>query len=91
MARRLKQDISIGQNLQKLRIAAGLTQEAVVAKLTLMQVPISREILSQMEAGRYSIRISVLLALSEVYDVEIEEFFTGVSWRDLPSDSSKEN
>lgn len=91
MARRLKQDISMGQNLQKLRIASGLTQEAVVAKLTLMQVPISREILSQMEAGRYSVRISVLLALAEIYDVEVEDFFCGLSWKDLPPDNPEED
>ena len=59
--------------------------------LTTMDVPISREILSQMEAGHYSIRISVLLALKEIYDVELEAFFSGLSWRDLPSDSKKAN
>lgn len=83
MARRLKQDISIGPNLRALRKKAGLSQEAVVGKLTLMGITtVSREILSQMESGRYSIRISVLLALKELYGADIGAFFQGVTWRD---------
>lgn len=87
MSTRLKQDISIGPNLQRLRTEAGLSQEAVIAKLALMGVTwISREILSQMELGKYSIRISILLALKEVYAASLDDFFQGLSWRDVPMD-----
>lgn len=87
MSTRLKQDISIGPNLQRLRTEAGLSQEAVIAKLVLMGVTwISREILSQMELGKYSIRISILLALKEVYAASLDDFFQGLSWRDVPMD-----
>lgn len=87
MARRLKQDISMGANLRALRLKSELSQEAVVKRLNLMGVPqISREILSQMESGRYSIRISILLALKEIYNASFDDFFQGLSWKDLPPD-----
>jgi len=75
MARKLKQDISIGSNLRKYRQASGLSQEAVAAKLQLQSLDISREIISQMELGTYNIRVSILLALAEIYDIPIQNFF----------------
>jgi transcriptional regulator with XRE-family HTH domain len=79
MARRLRQDISIGKNLRALRKRNELTQDQVVAKLQVQDIPISREILSQMERGRYSIRISVLLALKDLYKASsFDEFFSNL-------------
>ncbi|MCQ4844418.1 hypothetical protein NE546_12810 [Neglectibacter timonensis] len=41
-----------------------------------MGLSTSREIISQMELGRYSIRISVLLAFKQIYHVStFDEFF----------------
>lgn len=95
MARKLKQDISIGQNLQKLRKQAGLSQDAVAAKLLTMGLNASREIISQMELGKYNIRISVLLGLKEIYKANFDDFFTGLSWEDyvksLPFDIDEYN
>lgn len=79
MSTKLKQDISIGENLRELRRKAKLSQEQVAAQLQVMGIPMSREILSQMELGKYSIRISVLLALKEIYKVSsFDDFFTGL-------------
>ena len=75
MSTKLKQDKSIGMNLKKLRKKAGLSQEQASAQLQLRGLSVSREMLSQMELGKYSIRISVLLALKEIYHAEIQEFF----------------
>lgn len=76
MSTKLKQDISIGNNLRMLRQRAGLSQEEAAAKLQVMELPVSREIISQMELGKYSIRISVLLGMKEIYKVpSMEEFF----------------
>lgn len=75
----IKQDISIGENLRRLRKDNGLSQEAVAAKLQVMGLPISREIISQMELGRYSIRVSVLLALKELYKADFDDFFQNLS------------
>lgn len=75
MSGKLKQDVSIGDNLRRLRKAANLSQE-VAAKLELMGHSISREIISQMELGRYSIRLGVLMALKQIYHVSTyDEFF----------------
>lgn len=80
MSTKLKQDISIGDNLRTLRKRAGLSQESAAAKLQVMELPVSREIISQMELGKYSIRISVLLAMKEIYKVKsMDEFFEKLS------------
>ena len=79
MSKKLKQDVSIGTNLRRLRRQSGLSQEKVAAKLQLMGFDISREIISQMELGNYSIRISVLRALKDIYQVDsFDEFFKGL-------------
>jgi len=78
MAKKLKQDVSIGVNLKKYRRGTKLSQEKVAAKLQLQGLDISREIMSQMELGIYSIRISVLLALSDLYDTPIQDFFADI-------------
>jgi len=70
----------MGSNLQRLRQSVGLSQEKVAVQLQLMGINISREILSQMEQGRYSVRISVLLALKKIYKVDsFDEFFKDLS------------
>ncbi len=79
MSTKIKQDISIGNNLKLLRATSKLSQEQVTARLQTMGIPISREILSQMESSRYSIRVSVLLALKEIYNAEYADFFNGLS------------
>jgi len=80
MSNGLKQDISIGKNLQFLRKHAGLTQAQVSAKLELMGLPITPEIFAKIEQGRYSVKISVLLALKQIYHVDtFDAFFEGLS------------
>ena len=75
MENKLKQDIPIGQNLKKYRLATGLSQEKVAARLQVQGLDVHQRVISEMELGRYSIRISVLLALAELYDVPIQDFF----------------
>ena len=76
MAEKIKQDNSIGANLKRLRKNAKLSQQNVSIKLDLMGLDISRSIISQMEIGKYSIRVSVLRALKEIYKVDsYDEFF----------------
>ena len=55
MSEKIKQDISIGKNLHRLRKQAGLSQEQVAVK-----------------------RVSVLIALKQIYGVSYEEFFQGL-------------
>lgn len=78
MESKLKQDISIGDNLRRLRLRAGLSQEKAAALLQVRGLSVSREIISQMETGKYSIRISILMAMKDIYQASIEEFFEGL-------------
>lgn len=79
MSKKLKQDISIGANLRRLRKQSGLSQEKAAAKLQLVGIDISREIISQMELGNYSIKVSVLQALKDIYQVDsFDEFFRDI-------------
>lgn len=81
MAQKLKQinDISIGDNLRKLRNAANLTQKQVVAQLQLRNLPTSRSVYSQIEAGTYNIRISELIALAEIFHTDFNTIFNGLT------------
>ena len=81
MAQKLKQinDISIGDNLRKLRNAANLTQEQVVAQLQLRNLPTSRSVYSQIEAGTYNIRISELIALAEILHTDFNTILNGLT------------
>lgn len=81
MAQKLKQinDISIGDNLRKLRNAANLTQEQVVAQLQLRNLPTSRSVYSQIEAGTYNIRISELIALAEIFHTDFNTIFNSLT------------
>lgn len=75
MAQKLKQDIHIGNNIRKLRKQAHLTQEQVTAYLQLQGIEISRSSYSQIECGTYNIRISELVALANLFQVDYNAFF----------------
>jgi transcriptional regulator with XRE-family HTH domain len=77
----INQDISIGSNLKALRLRNKLSQEAVAARLQVMGFTMSREIISQIELGRHNIRVSVLLALKELYHATFDEIFADLSFR----------
>ena len=79
MAQKLKQDIHIGGNIRKLRKQANLTQEQVTAHLQLQGIEISRSSYSQIECGTYNIRISELIALADLFQVDYNTFFENLS------------
>lgn len=82
MSQKLKQidDISLGNNLRNLRKASNLTQEQVVAQLQLRNLPTSRSIYSQIENGTYNIRISELIALTEIFHTDFNTIFNGLTY-----------
>lgn len=79
MSQKIKQDISLGNNIRKLRKQAHLTQEQVVARLQLHGIAASRSSYSQIECGTYNIRVSELIALAELFCVDYNEFFKDLS------------
>ena len=76
MEQKLRQikDVSIGNNLRNLRTAANLTQEQVGNLST------TRSIYSQIEAGTYNIKISELIALTEIFHTDFNTIFNGLSY-----------
>ena len=79
MSSGLKQDISIGQNLKALRKKAGLSQREASAQLEVLGIPITEDILAKIEQGKYSVRISALLAFKRIYKVSsFDIFFEGL-------------
>lgn len=75
MVQKIKQDISLGDNIRKLRKQSHLTQEQVTAWLQLRGIEISRSSYSQIECGTYNIRVSELVALAELFGVDYNAFF----------------
>lgn len=78
---RIRQDgkkYNLGVNIRRFRKENHLTQEQTVAKMQLLGVDISRGTYSQIECGIVNIRVEDLLALSEVFHVEIGQFFEGL-------------
>lgn len=79
MFQKIKQDISLGNNIRNLRKQSHLTQEQVVARLQLKGLEISRSSYSQIECGTYNIRVSELIALAELFQVDFNAFFQNIS------------
>lgn len=78
MAQKIKQDISLGSNIRSLRKQSHLTQGQVVARLQLQGIEISRSSYSQIECGTYNIRVSELVALAELFQVDFNAFFNNL-------------
>lgn len=79
MSQKIKADVTLGRNLRRIRKANNLTQEQVVAKMQLLGLDISRSIYSQIECGTYNIKVTELVALKQIYDVEFNDFFSNIS------------
>lgn len=78
MTQKIKQDLQIGNNIRNLRKKSGLTQEQVVARLQLQGIEISRSSYSQIECGTYNIRVSELIALADLFQVDFNAFFVNL-------------
>lgn len=72
---KLRPDRDIGSNIQKARKEKGYTQDATIAKLQLMGVDVSRSTYAKIETNRINIRVSELIALAEIFDVDFNYFF----------------
>jgi len=69
---------AFGNNLQKIRLAKGLTQEQTVARLQVLGSPLSRSTYSLIELGRGNIYASDLVGLRQIFNVEYSEFFQDI-------------
>lgn len=78
MDQKLKQDISIGATIRELRLERHMTQEQVATKLQLLNLDITRSVYSQIENGTYNIRISILVGLAQIFQVDYNRFFRDI-------------
>lgn len=69
----------LGAVLREFRIAAHMTQPKVVEQLQLRGCPTTRSSYSQIEIGKYNIRVSELVALKDILGVSYDELFKFVS------------
>ncbi len=76
---KLRPDMDIGHNIQRLRKNAGLTQDQTVAKLQLMGLEISKSTYAKLETNRMNIRVSELAALRKIFNAQFNDFFEGLS------------
>lgn len=76
---KIRPDMDIGHNIQRLRKKAGLTQDQTVAKLQLMGLEISKSTYAKLETNRMNIRVSELVALSQIFDAQFNDFFESLS------------
>lgn len=75
---KIRPDMDIGNNIQKLRRKSGLTQDATIAKMNLIGISISKSTYAKLETNRMNIRISELVALKIIFDAEFNDFFDGL-------------
>lgn len=65
-------------NLLRLRKASGLSQYELVAEMQLLGSTISRSTYAKIERGERNIKVTDLVALQNIYNVDFAEFFTGI-------------
>ncbi len=78
MEQKLRRDMKMGDNLRRLRLDHGYSQEKLCAELQRHGCDIGRSAYSQYEGGELNIKISVIVALKKIYDCSYDEFFAGL-------------
>lgn len=68
--------MDMGNNLRRIRLENGFTQDRLVARLNLMGINnITRAIYSRYETGELNVPVSVLVALHYIYNCTYDKFF----------------
>lgn len=72
---KLRPDMNIGGNIQKIRYSRKLTQDQVIAKMNLMGIQISKSTYAKLETNRMNIKVSELVTMKEIFECEFNDFF----------------
>ena len=64
---KLRVDMNMGANLRRLRLEHRYTQDPLVAKLHLLEVPVTRAVYSRYETGERNIPVRTFVALHILY------------------------
>ena len=75
MEQKIRRDRSMGDNLRRLRIDTGISQEKLCAELQRRGCDIGRTTYAKYEAGELNIRASVIIELKKYYKCTYDEFF----------------
>ena len=78
MEQKIRRDRNMGDNLRRLRLKSGLSQEKLCAELQRRGCDIGRTTYAKYEAGQLNIRASVLIELTKIYHCGYDEFFAGL-------------
>ena len=78
MRNMILQNVSLSTNLKRLRADSGLSQSKVVAQMNLLGSPLDRPAYAKIELGKRNIKVTDLVALQQVYNVDFAEFFKGI-------------
>lgn len=77
MSERVNQHLNpiVGRNVRRLRKEKGLKAVEVIAKLQLKNINVTTGIFSKVENGRNNPTVDMLIALTEIYNCDFNEFF----------------
>lgn len=78
MEQKIRRDRNMGENLRRLRLDSGLSQEKLCAELQRRGCDIGRSTYEKYERGELNIRASVLIELRKIYNCTYDEFFAGL-------------
>lgn len=78
MEQKLRRDRNMGSNLKKMRLGRKISQEKLCAELQRRGCDIGRTTYEKYETGELNIRISVLIALKNIYACSYDDFFEGL-------------
>ena len=78
MEQKIRRDRNMGENLRRLRIDKGISQEKLCAELQRRGCDIGRTTYAKYEAGELNIRASVIIALRKIYSCTFDDFFEGL-------------
>lgn len=67
------------ENLLRLRNDKGISQYELVSEMQLLGSTISRSTYAKIELGERNIKVTDLVALQKIYDVDYAEFFKGIN------------
>lgn len=78
MEQKIRRDRNMGENLRRLRIEKGISQEKLCAELQRRGCDIGRTTYAKYEAGELNIRASVIIELRKIYNCTFDDFFEGL-------------
>ena len=70
--------MKLNETIRARRRERGLTQEQVVAKLQLKGLKISKSTYAKIETNRMNLKVSELVGLRQIFEVEYTDFFKGL-------------